>query len=153
MRDLLGVVFAVLMCSSGLVPAAYACTIGVNSVQANESPEIPKSAVEGIVRFRLVQSGCPSGATLTVAVLAIDLTGTIQVTKWASKNPVLVTLPAGGIPTDWNSVAFSYSGSGTVKFLVSVIACAKPGDPFQTCESLEWDVTPNSVSTGPTLLP
>lgn len=67
------IVGTILMCSSGLVPAAYSCTIGLNSAQASDGPPTKEGTLTGQVRFRVVQKDCLSGATVTVTALAIDM--------------------------------------------------------------------------------
>ncbi len=135
---------AILIYLNGLGQVADACTIGVGEVNARGTKaETEKNEGQGEVRFRITSVGCPSEGSnqVMVGALPLDETGTLRVTGWTA-NPISVSVPASGISRREQTLEFKASGSGGVKFQVSITACNG-----QSCGSLGWEGVPNHVQT------
>ena len=134
-----------LTCPPGLIQGADSCTIGVGRVETGRknADATSKNGDHGEIRFRITSVGCPSEASNQVMVGAVPLdeTGTLRVTGWTA-NPISVSVPASGISSAEQTLEFEVSGSGGVKFQVSITACNG-----QSCSSLGWERVPNHVQT------
>lgn len=145
MRNLTSfMVAATLACLSGSVSAAQTCTIGVSSVEA----KVVETG-SGAVRVRMVQTGCPIGTNVQIGVMVFDASEKLEITRWPAMNQMLLTLPVfDGIPSVQKTFLFNYSGSGTVKFQVSIQRCNG-----QACNPDERNLSPNHVRTSTIELP
>jgi len=110
------------------------CTVGLTSQSA-----VRDSGTAGRVKFRVTNTGCPSGGsnTVKVGIAGLDLTGSIA---FGGVTPTNFSVPPGtGAEQEIN---FTVSGAGSIKFQVSITQCNN-----QVCSDLKWDRSPNNVQT------
>jgi hypothetical protein len=94
------------------------------------------NATNGRVRFKLSNTTCPVGGSVTVGITPIP-NGGLSNFVYDPSNTINVSLPAPGNPTPWQNIDYSLSGQGSVYFEVRVVACAG-----EDCTTKKWSVTP-----------
>ena len=72
----------------------------------------------------------------------MEPTGTVQVIGWMPLNGGNVPVPAPGTPSAEQTVKFTLSGTGAIKFRAAIITCNG-----QSCKNQNWILDPESKDT------
>jgi hypothetical protein len=123
-----------------------ACTIGVGNVEQNkiDGKHDKIDAKHGDVRFKVLNTDCPSGGstTVTVGIAPFETTGNLAVIGYTPSNTKNVTVPAPGTQSNQETIQFTLSGAGSTKFKVAITACNG-----ESCTSQNWTLNPSSRDT------